>query len=128
MRRPATLAALVIAGAIALSPPVSADPTADPGTVQTMRPPSSQASTASLDDKFLAGLAGSGIRVSDVRAAIEGAKDICAFLAAGHDATEVIAQGMANNPSMTRSDEIAAFNAAVGAYCPSRLRLSGTLA
>ena len=33
MRRPATLAALVIATAIALSPPVSADPTADPGDV-----------------------------------------------------------------------------------------------
>jgi hypothetical protein len=127
MRRPPSLAALVIAAAIALSSPASADPAGDPGDVQTMSPPK-PSTTMTADDRFLADIARAGMRISDVRAAIAGGHDVCAYLAAGHNALDVIAQGMANNPTMTRSDEIAAFNAAVGAYCPSRLRLSGTLA
>jgi hypothetical protein len=79
MRRLATLAAPVIAAAIALSPPVSADPTGNPGDAQTMRPP--QPSTAALDDHFLAALARAGMRITDVRTAIAGAHETCDYLA-----------------------------------------------
>jgi hypothetical protein len=60
MRRPATLAALEIAAAIALSPPASADPTADPGDVQTLTPP--HPSQVDLDERFLDDL---GLGVSE---------------------------------------------------------------
>jgi hypothetical protein len=80
MRRPATLAALVIAAAIALSPSVLADPTADPGDVQTLTPPPSLA----LDEQFLADLTNAGMRIADVPVAIAGAHDTCAFIAARH--------------------------------------------
>ena len=126
MRRPATLAALVIAAAIALSPPVSADPTADRGAIQTLTP--SRPSTRALDDQFLADIARAGIRVSDVHTAIAGAHDTCAYLAAGHNALEAAEQGSRNNPTMTRADEIAAIDAAISTYCPRYLQLSGTLA
>jgi hypothetical protein len=121
------LVALVAGVGFATPAPAHADPTGDPGDVQTMSPPK-PSTTITADDRFLADIARAGMRISDVRAAIAGGHDVCAYLAAGHNALDVIAQGMANNPTMTRSDEIAAFNAAVGAYCPSRLRLSGTLA
>ena len=117
----------LVAGVQFFTPaPSAADPAGDPGNVQTLAPPAPKASAA--DDRFLADIARAGMRVSDVRAAIAGGHDVCAYLGAGHNALDVIEQGMANNPSMTRSDEIAAYNAAVAAYCPQRLRLSGTLA
>jgi hypothetical protein len=126
------LVALVALGAgvgFATPAPAAADPAGDPGNVATLQPPAPKASTTiTADDRFLADIARAGMRVSDVRAAIAGGHDVCAYLAAGHNALDVIAQGIANNPTMTRSDEIAAYNAAVSAYCPQRLRLSGSLA
>ena len=120
------LVALVAGVGFATPAPAAADPAGDPGNAATLQPPAPKASTA--DDRFLADIARAGMRISDVRAAIAGGHDVCAYLAAGHNALDVIAQGMANSPSMTRSDEIAAYNAALGAYCPSRLRISGTIA
>jgi predicted trehalose synthase len=109
--------------------PAAADPTGDPGNVGTLTPPASKASTATLDDQFLAQIARWGMRVADVHAAIAGAHDACAFLAVdGHTAEDVIEQGMRVNSSMTREDEIAFYNAAVSAYCPKYLRVSGSIA
>ena len=110
----ATLAALVIAATIALSPPVLADPTADPGDVQALTPPPSLASTPAPDEQFLADLTNAGMRIADVSVAIVGAHDTCAFIAARHTATEAMQTGMANNPTMTRADE--------DRLCPSRDR------
>jgi hypothetical protein len=110
-----------VVAVIALCPPGAADP-----TVQQLQP--SLPSTPTRDEQFLADLARAGLRVADVRTAVFGAHDTCAYLAAGHDGLEAAEQGMRNNPTMTRADEIAAYNAAVAAYCPSRLRISGTVA
>src|ERR1700734_1531123 len=117
MRRTATLAALVIAAAIALSPSVSADPTADPGDVQTLTPPPSLASTPALDEQFLADLTNAGMRIADVPVAIAGAHDTCAFIAARHTATEAMQTGLANNPTMTPADETAYVQAAIAVFC-----------
>jgi hypothetical protein len=127
-RRPATLAALVIAAAIALSPPVLADPTADPGDVQTLTPPPSLASTPALDEQFLADLTNAGMRIADVPVAIAGAHDTCAFIAARHTAAEAMQTGMANNPTMTRADETAYVQAAIAVFCPRFLGMTDTLA
>ena len=121
-------AAVVALAIVALSPPAAADPTGDPGNVGTLAPPPSKASTATLDDQFLAQIARWGMRVADVRAAIAGAHETCSFLAAGHNAQDVIEQGMRVNHTMTRDDEISFYNAAVGVYCPKYLRISGAIA
>jgi hypothetical protein len=128
MRRSATLAALVIAAAIALSPPVSADPTADPGAVQTMTPPPSLPSTPALDEQFLGDLTDAGMRITDVSVAIAGAHDTCAFIVARHTATEAMQTGLANNPTMTRADETAYVQAAIAIFCPRFLGMTDTLA
>src|ERR1700722_17809231 len=128
MRRQATLAALVIAAPIALSPPVPADPTADPGDVQPLTAPPSLASTPALDEQFLANLTNAGMRIADVPVAIAGAHDTCAFIAARHTATEAMQTGMANNRTMTRADETAYVQAAIAAHCPRFLGMTDTLA
>jgi hypothetical protein len=122
MRRPATLATVAIAAAIALSPPVSADPTADPGDVQTLTPPPSLPSTPALDEQFLGDLTDAGMRIADVPVAIAGAHDTCAFIAARHTATEAMQTGMANNPTMTY------VQAAIAVFCPRFLGMTDTLA
>jgi hypothetical protein len=93
MRRSAALAALVIAAAIALSPSVLADPTADPGDVQTLTPPPSLASTPARDEQFLADLTNAGMRIADVPVAIAGAHDTCAFIADRHTASDAMQTG-----------------------------------
>jgi hypothetical protein len=98
---------------------------ADPGDVQQLQP--SRPSAPQLDEQFLADLTNAGIGVTDVPRAVFGAHDTCAFLAEGHDAEEAVEKGMANNASMTRADEIAYVDAAILAYCPRYMRLTGTL-
>jgi hypothetical protein len=120
------LVALVAGVQFGTPAPAAADPTGDPGNVNAMQPP--RPSQATQDDQFLAQIARWHLRVADVRAAIAGAHETCSLLAAGHNATDVIEQGMRNNHTMTRDDVIAAYNAAVGAYCPKYLRISGTVA
>jgi hypothetical protein len=128
LRRPATLPALVIATAIALSPSVLADPTADPGHVQTLTPPPSLPSTPALDEQFLGDLTNAGMRIADVSVAIAGAHDTCAFIAARHTATEAMQTGLANNPTMTRANETAYVQAAIAVFCPRFLGMTDTLA
>ena len=121
------LVAVVAASAIWAAVPAAADPAADPGTVQTLTPPS-KPSTPALDDQFLADLARAGIRVADAPVAVYGAHDTCAYLAADHDAIEAVEQGRRNNPTMTRTDEMAYVDAAVSVYCPRYVELKGTVA
>ncbi|MFY9763554.1 MAG: DUF732 domain-containing protein, partial [Mycobacterium sp.] len=64
---------------------------------------------------------------TDAPTAVFGAHGTCAFLAAGHDAEDAVEKGMANNASKTRADEIAYVDAAILAYCPRYMRLTGTL-
>jgi Protein of unknown function (DUF732) len=99
---------------------------ADPGAVQTLTP--SRASKPALDEQFLADLASAGIRVTDVSVAVYGAHDTCAYLAAGHDAEDAVEQGLRNNSTMTRTDEIAYIDAAIDIYCPRYVKMTGTMA
>jgi hypothetical protein len=110
----------VAAALVALCPSAAADP-----TVQQLQP--SLPSTPVRDDAFLAELARAGLRVADVRTAIFGAHDTCAYLAAGHDALEAAEQGERNNATMTRTDEIAYIDAAIEVYCPRYVEMTGTL-
>jgi hypothetical protein len=118
--------ALAAVWAIWTAVPAAADPGADPGAVQTLTP--SRASKPALDEQFLADLASAGIRVTDVSVAVYGAHDTCAYLAAGHDAEDAVEQGLRNNSTMTRTDEIAYIDAAIDIYCPRYVELKGTLA
>ncbi len=118
------LAGAFIAAAAAVL--VAAVPAAADPTVQQLQP--SLPSTPARDGQFLAELARAGLRVADVRTAIAGARDTCAYLAAGHDAEEALEQGLRNNSTMTRTDEIAYIDAAIEVYCPRYVRLTGTLA
>ena len=118
----------MIATAIAVSPSVLADPTADPGDVQTLAPPAVLPSTPALDEQFLGDLTNAGMRIADVSVAVAGAHVACTFIAARHTATEAMQTGMANNPTMTRADEIAYVDAAIAVYCPRFLGMTDTLA
>jgi Protein of unknown function (DUF732) len=112
----ATAAAVLLAAG-----PAAADP-----TVQQLQP--SLPSTPQRDDAFLADLARAGMSIADVPTAIAGARDTCAYLASGHTAMQAVEQGLKNNATMTRADEIAYVDAAIDVYCPRYLGLTGTLA
>jgi hypothetical protein len=120
MRLIVILGTVMVAAGGANAPPASADP-----TVQQLQP--SLPSTPARDDAFLADLTRAGLRVADVRTAVAGGHDTCAYLAAGHDALEAAEQGERNNPTMTRTDEIAYVDAAIEVYCPRYVEMTGTL-
>ena len=125
-------AAVPAAAVLVAAPPVAAAPAPTPppvdggASVQTLEP--SRPSTPALDEQFLADLTRAGIRIADVPTVIFGGHDTCAFLAAGHTAVEAVEQGLSNNATMTRADEIAYVDAAISVYCPRYLGLTGTLA
>lgn len=81
-------------------------------------------STPARDEAFLSALANAGIRVVDVPAAIYGAHDTCAYLAAGHTAIEAVEQGQRNNPTFTRVQQVDYINAAIAIYCPRQTGLN----
>ena len=121
MSRPAKLVAAAAAWAIWAPAPACADP-----TIQTLEP--SRPSTPALDEQFLGDLTNAGIRIADVRTAVAGGHDTCAYLAAGHDALEALEQGLRNNSTMTRTDEIAYIDAAIDIYCPRYVKMTGMMA
>src|SRR5271156_6156164 len=125
MRRSATLAALVIAAAIALPPLASADPTADPGDVQTLTPP--HPSQIDLDERFLDDLGLGGIRVTNVKEVIGDAHQICATLKAGETDQQIIKLAISQNATLTEANAQALIESAEGVYCP-QLSKPGTLA
>jgi Protein of unknown function (DUF732) len=116
------LVALAAAWAICAAVPA----TADTGDVQPLQP--SRPSTATLDDQFLADIARAGMRVADLRTAIAGAHETCAYLADHHTAMEAVEQGQRVNPTMTKTNEIDYVDAAISVFCPRYLQISGTLA
>ena len=122
---PATLAALVIAVAIALSPPASADPTADPGDVQTLTPP--HPSQVELDERFLDDLGLGGIRVTNVKEVIGDAHQICAARKAGETEAQLIKMAMDQNQTLTEANAETLIDSAEGVYC-SQLAKPGSLA
>jgi hypothetical protein len=120
MRRPATLAALVIATAIALSPPVSADPTADPGDVQTLAPP--RPSQAALDARFIALVEQiPGMHVIDPTITDNGGRMVCAHLDS-HSREDTTADLLHDNPSFTPVEADAFVDDAEQVYCPAHIR------
>jgi hypothetical protein len=126
MRRSATPAALVIAAAIALSPSASADPTADPGDVQTLTPPR-RPSQVELDERFLDDLGLGGIRITDVREVIGDAHQICATLKAGETEQQIIKLAISQNATLTEANAQTLIESAEGVYCP-QLSKPGTIA
>jgi hypothetical protein len=114
---------------IAAKPP-SPSPAEDPSTaiaapppVETLAPPKPVApprsSQADLDERFLADITGGGMLITDVRAAIEGAHETCAYLAEGHSEPQALAMAMRNNASLTRAMAITVVDAAIAIYCPT---------
>lgn len=116
MSTPAKLMAVAAAWAIWAAAPAAADT-----AVQQLQP--SLPSTPARDEAFLSALTNAGIRVVDVPTAIAGALDTCSYLAAGHYAIEAVNQGMKNNATMTRQQEIAYVDAATSTYCPHQVGL-----
>jgi len=117
MSTPAKLVAVAAAWAIWAAAPAAADT-----AVQQLEP--SLPSTPARDGQFLDALARAGLRVTDVAAAIFGAHDTCAYLAAGHSAIEAVEQGQRNNPTFTRVQQVDYINAAVSIYCPRQTGLN----
>jgi hypothetical protein len=119
MNRPVVLLAAV--WAVWAAAPAAADP-----TVQQLQP--LLPSTSARDQQFLADLEKVGMTITDVPTAIYGAHDTCAYLAAGHTASEAVETGLSNNASMSRADEIAYIDAAISVFCPQQRQLTGTIA
>jgi hypothetical protein len=119
MTRPATLAALVIAAAIALSPPVSADPAGDPGDVQQLRPP--RPSQAALDRTFTA-LVGQipGMHIIDATITDNGGRMVCKYLNE-HTIADTTADLRHDNPTFTGAEAHAFVSDAMAVYCPAHI-------
>jgi hypothetical protein len=120
MRRPATLAALATATAIALSPPVLADPTADPGDVQTLTPP--RPSEAALDARFIALVEQiPGMHIINPAITDNGGRMVCEYRDS-HDLADTESALLGDNPSFTPAEADAFVSDAEQVYCPSHIR------
>ena len=117
MSTPTMLAAVAAAWAILAAAPAAADP-----NVQHLTPVLPD--TPERDDAFLDALANAGIQVVDVRAAIAGGRDACAYMVASHSAEQTVEKGLANNPTLTRVQQIAYVNAAIETWCPRQTGLN----
>jgi hypothetical protein len=117
------LAALV-AGFQFLTPALaSADPTADPGDVQTLTPP--HPSQVELDARFVDDLGLGGIRVTNVKEMIGDAHQICATLKAGETEQQIIKLAISQNATLTeptRRHSLSQRRACIARSFPSRGR------
>ena len=120
MTRSATLAALLIAAAIALSPPVSADPTADPGNVQQLQPP--RPSAAALDAQFIALVEQiPGMHIINAAITDNGGRMVCAHLDS-HSIEDTTADLRHDNPTFTPAEADAFVSDAMQVFCPAHIR------
>jgi Protein of unknown function (DUF732) len=123
-RRLVALVALV-AGVQFLTPALAAaDPSGDPGDVQTLTPHPSQ---VDLDERFLHDLGLGGIRVTNVKEVIGDAHQICATLKAGETEQQIIKLAISQNATLTEANAQTLIESAEGVYCP-QLSPSGSLA
>jgi len=123
-RRLVALVALV-AGVQFLTPALAAaDPSGDPGDVQTLTPHPSQ---VDLDERFLHDLGLGGIRVTNVKEVIGDAHQICATLKAGETEQQIIKLAISQNATLTEANAQTLIESVEGVYCP-QLSPSGSLA
>ncbi len=120
------LSTAVAAWAIWAAIPAAADPSADPGAVQTLTPPPPHPSQAELDERFLSDLTDSGMRISNVRQVIGDAHQICAYIGAKHTEDDAVKLAMADNRTLTEVNAQTLIESAEGVYCP-QLGPTGTL-
>jgi hypothetical protein len=90
--------------------PIAAPP------VQTLVPP--RPSAAALDEQYLNDLTAAGMLIASVPQAVEGAHEVCEYLAAGHTEPEAVRTAMGNNPLLTLGNAITAVDGAIAVYCP----------
>jgi hypothetical protein len=119
------LVALAAAWAIWGAIPATADPTADPGDVQTLTPP--HPSQVELDERFLDDLGLGGIWVTNVKEVIGDAHQICATLKAGETEQQIIKLAISQNATLTEAKAQTLIESAEGVYCP-QLSKPGALA
>jgi hypothetical protein len=70
------------------------------------------------DTAFLTELSDDGILISSTPLAINGAHDVCAYIAEGHTPEQAAEGSIRNNPSLTPANARAYVLAAIHAYCP----------
>jgi hypothetical protein len=99
------------------APESAPSPAAEPAPPKPVAPPLS--SQTDLDERFLADITAGGMQITDVRAAIEGAHETCAYLAEGHSEPQALAVAMRNNASLTRAMAITVVDVAIAIYCPT---------
>ncbi|HZC09066.1 MAG TPA: DUF732 domain-containing protein [Mycobacterium sp.] len=90
--------------------PIAAPP------VQTLVPP--RPSAATLDERYLDDLTAAGMLITSVPDAVEGAHEVCGYLAAGHTEQQTVRIVMGSNASLTLGNAITVVDAAMAVYCP----------
>jgi hypothetical protein len=99
----------------------AADPSANPGSVQTLTPPPPRPSQAELDERFLSDLTSFGIRITNVKQVIGDAHQICAYIGAKHTEADAVKLAVRDNTTLTEANAQTLIDSAVGVYCPHLL-------
>ena len=97
-----------------------ADPGADPGDVQTLKPP--RPSAAALDAEFTALVEQiPGMRIINPTITDNGGRMVCAHLDS-HDLADTEADLLQDNPTFTPSEAAAFVDDAMQVYCPAHIQ------
>ena len=105
-----------IAGAV----PSQADPTGDPGTIQTLQPP--RPSTAALDRAFTALVSQiPGMHIIDSTITDNGGRKVCEYLDS-HSREDTEAALLGDNPTFTPAEADAFVGDAMQVYCSAHIR------
>jgi hypothetical protein len=114
------MAVLAIAATFVAAIPAAADPTADPGDVQTLRPP--RPSAAALDAEFTALVEQiPGMRIIDPTITDNGGRMVCAYLDR-HSRADTESALLGDNPSFTPAEAEAFVSDAEQVYCPTHIK------
>ncbi len=114
------LVALAAVWAIWTAAPAAADPGADPGDVQTLRPP--RPSAAALDAEFTALVMQiPGMHLVNATITDQGGRTVCKYLDS-HNLADTEAALLGDNPSLTPAEASAFVSDAMQVYCPTHIR------
>jgi Protein of unknown function (DUF732) len=81
-------------------------------------PPAPSPRMSDNDRAFIDTLIGDNIIVTSPTKVIEGGREVCQYIAAGHTAHDAVGLARSSNPTLTPENAMTYVGAAIGSYCP----------